>query len=301
MKKKPFLTGLFIFLFTLITIFLSEIIFDEWRQAIIAGLLVGILTTLFEIRLAIHTTGETTVNSTREYNERLYDYLDIRNVYSEDDWLLGMLKKIIELRQVSEQQRHDLRRFQGIIAQALDKARREVGTPYLVSTGDNELQRIILLNDAVIMSNNYIYAVSFDVNGYLERFWNAEVFSKQYNASNFEAARRGVNIERIFITEKRVVDGADREKHKRLMGHLRVQRRASRNIRVYLAAIEDLPESMRDSNTSFLVSDDYVGSESNGISNGKKIQGYVSYSDLEGVVEPLKKRFENLKLYAKPI
>jgi len=301
MKQKSLLTGLFIFLFTLLTIFLSEIIFDEWRQAIIAGLLVGILATLFEIRVAIQSTGETTVNSTKEYSERLLSYLNLRNVYSENDWLLGILQKIVELKQVSEQQLHDLTRFQGIITQALERARSEIGTPYRVTTGDNELQRIILLNEAVLMAKEYIYAVSFDAYGYLERFWSAEVFSKQYNASNIEAAKRGAQIERIFIVEKKVMDGSDKEKKKRLMSQLRLQRRASRNIHVYVAIIEDLPESLKGSNTSFIVSDDYVGSESNGISDGKPIQGYVSYSDREGVIEPLKQRFTNLKLYAKRV
>lgn len=298
--KQPLLIGLFIFLFTVITIFLAEIVFDELRQAIIAGLLVGILAALFEVRLAIQDTGRSTIESTREYSERLVNYLDLRNVYTENDWLLKYLQGVIELKQVAEQQVHDLARFQSIISQALEDARREVGTPYSEPTGDNEMRRIILLNEAVISSKEYVWAVSFDAYGYMERFWNADVFSKEYNASNIEAAKRGVKIERIFVVEKKAGAAGDKEKWKKLLNHIRVQKRGSRNITVYVASIEDLPGSLKESNTSFLVSDDRVGSESSGMSNGTEIDGYVSYGD-KAVIDTLKQRFNDLRAYARKV
>lgn len=232
MKRKPLTIGLLIFLFTIVTTYLSSLLFNDVRQSIIAGLLVGVLATLFEIRLAIESSSEKTVKSAKELSERLLESLNIQQTYTANEWLREILKRIVDLKQVAEQQIHDLARFQGIITQALDKARREVGTSFRIDTGDDELERIMRLKDIVANAKEYIYAVTFDVDDYLNKFW-AKVFGSEYVKSNLEAARRGVEIERIFVVEKKIISGKqlndiDKEKHDKLMSLVKALKRVKK-------------------------------------------------------------------------
>ena len=70
---------------------------------------------------------------------------------------------------------------------------------------------------------------------------------------------------------------------------------SSSNMEIRIICKDQLPSSWEGCDTSFLVCDDCIASESCGLSNNRNIQGYVAYNDRD-IVEMLKKRFDELQL-----
>lgn len=304
MKKKiplPLVIAVSIFLFSIIITFLVDIIFQDLRQSIVVGLIVLILSTLFEFRLAVEASNKGAATTLNQATDRLVSLLKIHNSYFSDNSLLTILEDIVSLRQVAGKQVHDLVRFEKIITNALEEAKRELGNDYRIDTKDNELDRIARLKTTVDKADKYIYAVTYDVDDYLNKFWS-KIFKDGYVKSNIDAVQRGTSVERIFIVEKKIIENKglsseEQQKHDNLLTLVKSLKRG--RCKVFISAIEDLPESLKQTNTSFLVCDDYVGSESNGVTLGKLTSGYVSYGNSKKVVDLLKDRFSKLKQYSR--
>jgi hypothetical protein len=266
------------------------------RLGVIAALIIAALTLLIEVRLNVVESSKAVSDSSKEIATRVVSLLTIHNDYFNDNWLQGLLDNIVNLRKIAEGQAHDLRRFEKIMINALDDAKREMGRAFRINTDDDELERILRLKDSVDGAKDYVYALTYDARDYFDKFWD-KVFGLEYVRSNVETAGRGVKIKRIFVVGKKVLNGADTAKLGRLKKMANDLVRAGKNMEIYFAAIEDLPKSLIGSDTSFLVVDGYVGSESDGISEGKSISGYVAYGDAS-VVNSLIDRFNKILPYA---
>lgn len=298
MSVRPWQIALALFLFTVLTVFASNLAFHDLRQAVIAGILVGILGALFEVRLAIERNAETATLTSRQATERLIKYLRIADAYSDNDWIIEILSSVLSLKPAAERNNHTRARCEAVLRAAIDQASRDVGSFFRVETGSNELERILRLREVVANARDYVWAVSFDVDDYLNRFCS-QVFGSEYVRANVETATRGVVVKRIFVVSRDTLSGNSREKHEKLKAIVKSLRKAGgKNINSYVVALEDLPDALAGVTTSFLVCDDYVASESNGTAAGAAVTGYVSYGEFESAVRPLRKRFEQLQLHA---
>ncbi len=297
-RKQLAISGLVVISFGIIATYVTELIFDDLKSAVIAGLVVSLYALLFELRLAIQSAREDMRNDVTLSSERLSAILAIQKDVYDNEWLRKTLGLIIELRKFSENQSHDLRRVEDIISEAIRRAREQIGTPHKIVTGRDELDRIYRLNNCLQEATRYVRAVTFDARDYLNEFWSA-AFLNEYVESNAEAIKRGVIIERIFIVDQQVISDVNNPKHKKLKELLRRLKRCGNAMHLFTLAIQDIPEECSNSDNSFLVADDHVTSESSGKSDGVSIEGYVCYGDKDNV-RPLLNRFEVLRSIAQP-
>lgn len=280
----------------LITI-LSEIIFDDLKSGILAGFVVVGVGATIELKEVI----ESHKLASDDAIERVVTLLNLHNDYFNEVHLFEMLNMIVSIRRLAGNKRLDLQRFDRIIANALDKAKAEIGSAFRLHTGDDELERIIRLKDAVTYAEDYVYALTYDDNDYLNKFWTG-VFGQEYIDSNLEASERGVDVKRVFVVDQKIIDNENLDlessrKRQRLLA-VSTALKNCKSCKVYWVGKERLPDTLKESNTSFLICDDHIGSESNGAFNSRQVAGYVSYGDKRNVIEPLKDRFERLRRYA---
>jgi hypothetical protein len=314
-------------LFLSITVtFLSEAIFDDLKSGVLIGLLTLLVTSAFEIKesIRLHSNEiQASANSNRDevieaveshkYEsssaaEKIVTLLRVHNEYFLEIGLFEMLNTIIDIRKIAQQRRHDLVRFNEIITSAIEKAKSEIGREFSINTKDDELNRIVRLNEIVSTSEQYIYAVTYDEDDYLNNFWNA-VFGREYIDSNLDAISREVKVERIFVIDEKIINGEnlssrDQGTRKKLLTVSKALQpeefQRDEKCKVYWVSKESLPNALKEYSTSFLVSDDLICSESNGVYQGEEVSGYVSYGDRSRVV-PLKERFERMRQYAEEI
>lgn len=290
---------------TIVLTVLIAMIFNSWQQGVIASLIVVAILLLVEFRGTLESERSKYNSNLTQATEKIVSLLRVHNRYFNDVGMFEMLNNIIRLRETAQKRKHDLARFDDIISRAIEKAEKEIGKAVRIPTGDDELDRSIRLKEAINYAEKYVYALTYDENDYLNRFWNGN-FGREYIESNLSAAEKGVDIERIFVVNKSIIIGdslnnTDSQKRERLIEMSKNLEIGSPRCRVFWAAKEDLPDSLKRSNTSFLVSDDYVGSESNGTSQGENVVGYVSYGERSEVIEPLKDRFKRLRRYTEDI
>jgi hypothetical protein len=297
-KSKHYFVDTCILVLTLFAVYASEKLFSDLKLGVIAGVLVGVLAKLFEVRYAIQASTDVTITSSRKETARLIAILSVYDKYFHDGWLFDQLRRIVELREIAERQPHALRRFERIVQEALSQAEVQMGNPERVNTNQDEDYRLFLLHEAVKNSKDYIWAVTFDEAGYFDRFWISR-FGDGYIRSNFDATRRGVTIKRIFVVQREVLTGKNADKARLFSALIKKLRRGGENMHVYVIAFDDLPGSIQSSTRSFLVADDYITSESIGLENGIPVGGYVAYGERDRSLDELKRRFEYLEHIAR--
>ena len=280
-------------------------VFKSLQQGIIASLIVIAILLIVELRSVLEIDRLDSRSNLLHATDKIVTLLRVHNDYFHDVGMFEMLNTIVKLREVAQKRHHDLFRFDRIISYAIERAEQEIGQVFKITTGDDELDRSIRIKDAIIHSEKYVYALTYDENNYLNRFW-AGNFGREYIESNLQASKRGVEIQRIFIVDKKIIDGknlSSEESHKRerLINLSKALEKAKPRCRIFWVSKEDIPDKLKCTNTSFLVCDDYIGSESNGCSEGANVIGYVSYGDRLHVVNPLKDRFERLRRYTENI
>ena len=298
----------------IISNFVSAIFMKNTYQSIIVGLLFCIISILVDFRETIHKNTEVTNNnkellhSIKQLVENLLDYSNIKRSYLKDNWLNQVLKEIIKFTEITKQKSYSIINFKNTINEALKYIEREINEPYRSPKDFKEFERISKLNEIFKEATEYIYAVTFDTdkNNYFNQFWT-DVFSEEYIQSNLAASKRGVKIERIFVIEKKFINrrglnsSDDKNKFKKIQKTIR-DLEVGENITIYKIALEDLPADLTDSNTSFLICDDCMVSESEGLSNGIEIPRYLYCGEdieIKNVIERLKARFKSLKECAK--
>jgi hypothetical protein len=236
--------------------------------------------------------------SVKDHSSWMLEQLKLQQAYSEDGWLKRVLWKIVKLREDSRHKALDREAFEDLLNESIERATRECGKPHHEPTRDDEHGRMYRLKDAVDGAYSYVYAVTFDVDGYLERFWD-KLFAEEYFRSNKAAAARNVDVERIFVVSQQLVrpgalnDPALESKSERF-SHL-IRSMSASGLDPLVIELESLPPSLSSCTTSFFICDDEVASESHGQKEGKQVDGYICYREFEKCVAPLKRRFERLR------
>lgn len=300
MKNSNWRIALFIISSTTITTILISVYYPDYKLGIIASLIANALISMIEFRSTLSLEKDIGKTHIATAVERILILLKMHNSYFSNEKMLFTFDTLLKLREVAELRPHDVERFDDIIIDSIDKIKKEIGQPFRKLTGDDELYRSIKLKQAIQYANNYVYALTYDANNYLNRFW-AGNFGREYVETNLQVAGRGVIIERVFIVDENVFTGQnmtdeEKEKREKLVDMSNNLRKGMPNCRVYWASKQRIPDKLKFTDTSLLVCDDHVGSESNGTSNGKYVDGYVSYGDRE-TVELLKERFLRLRRY----
>lgn len=284
-------------------------IFKDLKQGIIAGLVTTLICLIFELRILLESIGQE--KSTKIFDlvnnnsEKLAELIKVNNEFFYEDELFEILNKIVETRKLAISKANNTLAFKRIIFSAIEQIEKELINGFSIETGDDEWKRNNLLIEIINTAKSYIYALTFDDNQYFKDFWEYRVFTKEYIETNIEAAKRGVRIERIFIVDQKIISGNnlspnEQSKREHLLKISEDLTTSNSLCKVYWVSKESLPDDMKQSNTSFLVSDDSNASESNGICKGNRIVSYVVYRKPE-VVEHLTKRFFSLKNYSKQI
>lgn len=290
------------------TTFITELISNDWLQAGMAGVLVSALFSIVELRYTVSEKADSIVNTTRtsaeansvltqQSTDRIIKYFGLADAFAPKDWFADALTELIALKRSAEKKPFERGRFQEMLKEMVVSTGRAIGRPVHIEIPD-EIVRIARLKEIVENSESYIYAVTYDVRDYLRNFWSKLVV-REYVQHNLALADRGVTIERIFVVTPETLSGADREKsdklHEIMAAFLAANRR---NLVTRIISIEQLPESHRTWDTSFLISDDYAASESDGMKHGTPVLAYISFGEEETILKPLKDRFAGLRYYA---
>jgi hypothetical protein len=150
---------------------------------------------------------------------------------------------------------------------------------------------MIRLKRTVEDAQKYVYAVTFDGGSYLEDFWTGE-FSDEYVTANSDMTKRQPGIiRRAFVIDKTTVMDVNGSKN-RILREIITKHRGS-NIRIHMIFKDNVPGTWKGHDTSFLLCDDFVVSESYSLSDGGSRPGYVAVND-EAALLRLKKLFFDL-------
>ena len=282
----------------IVTVAFTALGFKNLDSALIAGLCVAALTMLYELRRFIATGNKhAEVTSSQAFN-RLLSLLRIHNEFFQDDWLYQLLERIVRLRERSKQQPHGHDEFEEEIKNGLSHAEQIVVGEKLWYPREEEINRMARLKKAIDVARLSVFAVTYDANGYFDNFWRA-IFGESYIASNQQAASRGVAIKRIFVVPQALLDDKTSEKYRRLAAVVsELVAIKIPNMTVSIAAAEDVKKH-EPHDTSFLVSDDYVASESFTVIDGRDRDGYVCFGN-EHAIRTLFARFNKLDILAGP-
>lgn len=291
---KYYVLSLTLFLVTTLVSFLFT---DNLPQSIIFGLLVGIVSALFEMHFLVVSSNSQMKHLADEANRQFMKLLEIDNEFYEDEWLHEKLKELVKIRRETEGKRmHVRKQIEEEINKSVEQAARMVLSSFRIPCSENdELERMRRLKMATEDAKEYVFAVTYDAHGFIDKFWSGE-FYREYIQVNAKAASNGakVKIKRVFIVDQEVINGGNQDKREKLEDIVRNHLKFP-NIEIRVICKDQLPSSWKGCDTSFLVCDDCVASESCGLSNSQNIEGYVVYNDRD-IVEMLKKRFEELLL-----
>ncbi|MEM8720380.1 MAG: hypothetical protein AAGE84_13930 [Cyanobacteria bacterium P01_G01_bin.39] len=296
-----------------LTLLFSIVFRNFWLQGLVVGL---ILTTAFLVidlkitanknklylKSIIHEKRGTIKSHIDESNYKIFRFLRIEIEYFHNKELFDIFNKIISLYKEAQFYNYNLSTYCFIINHKINEVQKTFYNGVMAFTIDDEHKRASILEDIILKSSKYVYAVTFDENEYLDTFWSG-LFPDKYVKSNLEKAKTGVPIERIFVVDERIINNNN-------LSNIEVNKRNNlieickklnqeTNCSAYWIAKESLPEELLKTNTSFLVCDDINASESHGMKEGQKIDGYVYQGSKEDmfarIIRPLKNRFFQIK------
>lgn len=298
MKEKSYKYLLSLTLF-LGTTFLSVLFTKDISQSLVFGLLVGIVSALFEMHFLVVSNSSQMKHLADEANQRFMGLLRIDKEFYEDEWLHRKLKELVKLRMDTGGTRmHVRRQIEEEINKSVEQAGKMVMGSFRIPFNENdELERMRRLKMATEDAQEYVFAVTYDARGYIDKFWSGEFYREYLHVNAKATSTKGeVTIKRVFIVDRTTISGSNQEKREKLEDIMRNHAKlSSPNMETRIICKDQLPSSWTGCDTSFLVCDDCVASESYGLSNHKDIHGYVAYNDREAV-EMLKRRFEELRL-----
>ncbi|MCP4369441.1 MAG: hypothetical protein GY797_15210 [Deltaproteobacteria bacterium] len=299
-----------------VTIIFTGVVFNDKQFALIAGCMVLMLAALYEIRNSINSkqtevSGRITtshngiLDSIKKSQKQLLKIIKIDNAYFNDDWLHEALDRIVEFREKSKIKGIHVQTItEQIFNENLEQIKNEIGDQWhKITKKEDEMKRMTFLKDTVSKAKGYVFAATYDVDNYIELFWGAKVFSDPYVDINIEAAKN-VDVQRIFVIEETMRSSEKYNMFKNLIQSLNNQQ----NLTIYVTTFSQLSAGSIDkSNTSFMICDDCITSESSGMSNGKTIDGYyagnqnIKKHENISTIKELKERFEEIRLLSKKI
>jgi transcriptional regulator with XRE-family HTH domain len=219
---------------------------------------------------------------TKEEKKLLHNLLN-------DAWLRKSALSLIAILKETEDNKIIQREAKDMIDIYLEDFRRNLRSPFPRAEfhESDELARMRRLKTIIEDARDYVYAVTLDMGNYINSFW-AGKFSGEYITANIQES---ASVMRIFILGRDVIKGKDKEKRAILDNVLDEHMKADLDVRVI--CIDRLPPSWRGHDTSFLICDGCVASESHSLSATNNRAGYVLIND-HSAVRTLKKLFEDL-------
>lgn len=149
-----------------------------------------------------------------------------------------------------------------------------------------EVDRMNRLLRAIKDAQKYVYAVTLDSGTYLEDFWQGSFAKKYIQANNEVANDKRVDIRRIFVVDENLLSDP-MHIHRKLLGSLIAAQGSDGSdgdVRVRIVSKERLRgSSWARHDTSFLVCDDILASESYSLSDGGATPGYVVLNNAEKI------------------
>ncbi len=293
MKIKAIGTSLSI-VATIVGLFvLPEITWQNTGIAILGGSAVGIFTHTFQIidHFQLHTKS---TNETIDQNiKKIVDILKVHNDYYNDIWLFSLLKDVVETIKFTSNNPHQLEKVKDLFNRAIKDSMIIVKNRYWNDEIEHgEVGRIVLLNEATSNATKYIYAVSYDINGYIDNFFHK--VNEHYIEANINAAKkRNVKIKRIFILDDIVHNTKNNPTNKNVKAIISNLKKGGSNIENYILIKSKIPPELKKYETSFYICDDIIASESE--TNNTK--SYYCMND-EQIINTLKKRFNAYLLNA---
>ena len=279
---------------TIIGLFvLPELTWQNTGIAILGGLAVGIFTHTFQLidHFQEHTKS---TNETLDQNiNRIVEILKVHNDYYNDTWLFKLLKDVVETIKFASTNPHQLEKVKDLFNKAIMESMIIVKNKYWNDDIEHgEVGRIVLLNEATTNATKYIYAVSYDIDGYIDNFFHK--VNDQYVNANINAAKnRNVIIKRIFILDDQVHNMKNNPTNKKVKAIISNLKKGGSNIHNYILLKSNIQPELRNYKTSFYVCDDIIASES----ETENTKSYYSMNDIE-IINKLKNRFEAYLLNA---
>lgn len=311
-----------------VTILFGIIYRDHWKEGVIVGLIFTTAILVIDLKISITETNRNlegkldkleeagnnldqkyqiiinNINNTKSYiydsNNKILRLIKIRFDYLHEEELFSALNKIISLADEAKVYNYNFATYCKMLNSKIEEVKKLLNDGFSTFTRDDEYKRAAILDEIVLNSSDYIYAVTFDENKYIDIFWNG-LFQDQYVTSNLQAANRGTQVERIFIVDQKLIKNVDlsideQKKRKNLVEICRKLNNGHQKCLAYWISKESIPQSLQNTNTSFLICDDFHASESHGIKGGQPINdGYVyqggDTDKIEKNISPLKQRF----------
>lgn len=287
------------FIGTILSIIASATIFFvlpeySWKNlgiAILGGLCLGIYAHTYQIIDLLKEHSQNTVTSIENHITKIVEFLKVHNEYFNDKWLFNMLRQLVDMVRFANYSPHELEKVQKVFDEAVKTAKQNVGAPHFDDNIENgEIGRILLLNKAISNAKHYVYAVSFDKEGYFDDFW--QKINNDYLQVNIKAAKdRGVIIERIFVMDDDVIKDNKNQKNKKLRHIISDLKKGGKNLKNYVVSKSEISQSVQNGGSSFFICDDVIACES----ANEDHKPYFAMNHNE-IVQKLKNRFESYKI-----
>lgn len=226
-------------------------------------------------------------------NQQFMEILKIDKEFSHDAWLYNKFKATVKLAKEANKNVFVRKAFEDEVDNFLENINKDLRISYFKRDfpKEREMYRMLRLKRTIESAGQYVYAVTLDGGSYIEEFWSGE-FSDEYVMANIDTnSKSPAKIRRAFILDREIVNDASSYRYqlvkKIISDHLR------NNIDIHVIFKDNLPASWSGHDTSFLLCDDFVVSESYTLSDEGKAPGYVALKD-EIAILKLKKLFLDL-------
>ena len=304
----------------IVSLFISLILKDYWKEAIITSFMFSMILQIIELKnkildnkkalrkefLLLQANSKKHIDSissdviyrNHNDNKKALNLLRINLDFYEEEKLFKLLDKIISILNESDDYKYYKNYLYSILDKKISEFREIIRDGDIDYTIDNEDERAHHLQDIITVAEKSIKAVTYDENNYLDNFWQG-YFKEKYISSNIEIANKKVKVTRIFVVNEKIIKGDDnlldendRNKRNNLIEICKQLNNVNDCCEAFWVSKEQIQRRFPDNtNTSFLICDDFVVSESYGIVNGKSKDGYIKVADNE----------ENIRNYLKPL
>lgn len=210
--------------------------------------------------------------------ERLLEALKVDRMLYVEPWLSEKMQRMVKLLGEADQNIHLLHAFKEAIdlhmtntAMALRTCKFSYNFPK-----ETESHRQSRMKEIIERAQDYVYAVTFDGGEYIQELWLGEL-SDDYLSANISVQKREAELRRAFVLDEEVLKDSNSPKcvalKKAVNAHIK------NNIKFFVVFKNNLPSQWNGHDTSFLVCDDYIVSESYTLSDDGKTHGHETVTD----------------------
>jgi hypothetical protein len=307
-KLTPIITGLLglflaviAFVPALTQLFQNKPILDDPAKQleVILGFVVLIVTCVVTIwfqQLEASTELREEQQNSRRANRRLIKAVGLAPRILSDQWLRARVDELCRMRNESLKHPHVDEAIELTIENTFAELNAAIHSPsfHKIYTRLDEWGRMERLLDIVAKARTYIHAVTLDSGDYIPKFWTGRYADKYWKTNEDAVNKRKVKVARIFVVDRDVIDNEQNEKRRLLTPTLQAHQKLGA-LRVQVVAKDKLPEVWIGHDTSFLVCDGVIASESYTLSAPDAKPGYVILNDRDAVAK-LVRLFDALQL-----